>query len=44
MKFLHTRIRVGDLDRSPLGNDIAHLELPGNTHLLELTGSAVGFS
>jgi len=59
MKFLHTRIRVGDLDRSiefycknlgfqvksrsnksPSGNHIAHLELPGNQHLLELTWSA----
>jgi len=58
-RFLHTRIRVGDLDRSiafyckhlgfqvksrsdrsPSGNHIAHLELPGNEHLLELTWSA----
>ena len=57
-KFLHTRIRVGDLDRSiawyekhlgfvvksrtdqsPAGNHIAHLELPGNEHTLELTWS-----
>ncbi len=58
-KFLHTRIRVADLDRSvdwycnhlgftvksrsdksPHGNHIAHLELPGNEHTLELTWSA----
>ncbi len=57
-KFLHTRIRVSDLersirfyadnlgfrligrnDRSPAGNQIAHLELPGNEHTLELTYS-----
>lgn len=57
--FLHTRIRVGDLDRSinwycehlgfvlqsrtdksPAGNHVAHLELPGNEHTLELTWSA----
>ena len=56
--FLHTRIRVSDLDnsisfyserlgfnllsrseRSPHGNQIAHLELPGNLHTLELTYS-----
>ena len=56
--FLHTRIRVSDLDasikfycdnlefrvksrsdRSPQGNQIAHLELPGNRHTLELTYS-----
>ena len=56
--FLHTRIRVSDLDRSidwycshlgfqvlsrsdksPAGNHIAHLELPGNAHTLELTWS-----
>ena len=56
--FLHTRVRVGDLDRaikyycdnfgfalkrrsnrSPHGNQIAHLELPGNEHLWELTYS-----
>ena len=56
--FLHTRIRVSDLDRSiqwycdhlgfalrsrndssPAGNHIAHLELPGNEHTLELTWS-----
>ncbi len=53
-KFLHTRIRVGDLDRSiefycklgfhcarradksPAGNQLAFLELPGNEHFLEL--------
>lgn len=58
-RFLHTRIRVSDLDRSiewysrhlgfqvrsrtdrsPAGNHIAHLELPGNEHTLELTWSA----
>ena len=58
-RFLHTRIRVSDLDRSidwygrhlgfrvksrndrsPAGNQIAHLELPGNEHTLELTWSA----
>jgi lactoylglutathione lyase len=57
--FLHTRVRVSDLDRSidwytehlgfqlkrrsdksPAGNHIAMLELPGNEHLLELTWSA----
>ena len=56
--FLHTRIRVSDLetsidyycrhfgfevlsrnDNSPAGNQIVHLELPGNTHTLELTYS-----
>ncbi len=56
--FLHTRIRVGDLDKSvgfycdnfgfrllsrndksPAGNIIVHLELPGNAHTLELTYS-----
>ncbi len=56
--FLHTRIRVNDLDRSaafycdhfgfvvksrseksPAGNQIMHLELPGNSHTLELTYS-----
>ena len=56
--FLHTRIRVSDLDKSiqyysehfdfvlknrsdksPAGNQIAHLELPGNAHTLELTYS-----
>lgn len=53
-KFLHTRIRVGDLERSirwyeqlgfrctrrteksPAGNQLAFLELPGNEHFLEL--------
>ena len=58
-RFLHTRIRVGDLDRSadwycthlgfvvksrtdksPAGNHVAHLELPGNEHTYELTWSA----
>jgi lactoylglutathione lyase len=58
VKFLHTRIRVSDLersidwyvrtcgyrvykrnDRSPSGNQIVHLELPGNDHMLELTYS-----
>jgi lactoylglutathione lyase len=58
-RLLHTRIRVGDLDRSidfycrhlgfvvrsrtdksPAGNHVAHLELPGNEHTLELTWSA----
>ena len=57
-RFLHTRIRVSDLersidwycthlgfqvakrsDKSPAGNQIAHLELPGNDHTLELTWS-----
>tara|TARA_Y100000310_G_scaffold343780_1_gene452987 strand:+ start:1443 stop:1826 length:384 start_codon:yes stop_codon:yes gene_type:complete len=56
--FLHTRIRVSDLDKSidfyckhlgfkllsknnksPAGNQIAHLELEGNKHTLELTYS-----
>ena len=56
--FLHTRVRVSDLDKSinwycqhlgfvgqsrsdksPAGNQIAHLELPGNIHTLELTYS-----
>ncbi|MFQ5597373.1 MAG: VOC family protein [Nitrospiria bacterium] len=59
MKLLHTRIRVGDLERSivfycrhfgfylkkrtersPSGNRVALLELPGNAHLLELAWSA----
>ena len=54
-KFLHTRIRVSDLektiqwycdhlgfvctsrsDKSPAGNQLAFLELPGNEHKLEL--------
>jgi len=58
IKFLHTRIRVSDLDRSadwygktcgfvearrndksPSGNQIVHLKLPGNEHMLELTYS-----
>lgn len=58
IKFLHTRIRVSDLeksiewycrncgfkvhkrnDKSPAGNQIVHLELPGNSHMLELTYS-----
>ncbi len=58
-KFLHTRVRVSDLDRSvafycenfgfeqisrsdrsPAGNQIVHLRLPGNEHTLELTYSA----
>jgi len=58
MKFLHTRIRVSDLeksidwycrilgfrvayrmDKSPSGNQIVLLELPGNAHQLELTYS-----
>ena len=58
-RFLHTRIRVSDLDRSiewycthlgfevrsrsdksPAGNQIVHLDLPGNEHTLELTYSA----
>jgi lactoylglutathione lyase len=52
--FLHTRIRVGDLDRtiawyreldfecvrripkSPQGNLLAFLQIPGSAHLLEL--------
>ena len=56
--FLHTRIRVSNLDRSikwycdhlgfivkrrsdrsPAGNQIVHLELPGNVPTLELTYS-----
>lgn len=58
-KFLHTRVRVSDLersikwycdhlgfqvksrnDKSPSGNQLCHLELPGNEHTLELTWSA----
>jgi len=53
-KFLHTRIRVGNLDRSvswyeklgfkctrrtdksPAGNQLAFLEMPGSQHYLEL--------
>jgi lactoylglutathione lyase len=52
--FLHTRIRVGDLDRtiawyrelgfgctqrlakSPQGNQLAFLQIPGSAHALEL--------
>ena len=56
--FLHTRVRVSNLDKSikwyqellgfqvlsrsdksPDGNQIVHLELPGNSHHLELTYS-----
>ncbi len=55
IQFLHTRIRVSDLeksiqwygktcgfkvykrnDKSPAGNQIVHLQLPGNDHMLEL--------
>ena len=55
VKFLHTRIRVSDMeksidwygrtcgfevlkrnDKSPAGNQIVHLQLPGNAHTLEL--------
>ncbi|MCC5790265.1 MAG: VOC family protein [Opitutales bacterium] len=55
IKFLHTRIRVSDLEnsirwycdnigfvctrrseKSPAGNQLAFLELPGNDHFLEL--------
>lgn len=58
IKFLHTRIRVSDFERSikwycdhcgfrehkrnaksPAGNQIVHLELPGNAHMLELCHS-----
>ncbi|MEM0895769.1 MAG: VOC family protein [Verrucomicrobiota bacterium] len=57
IKFLHTRIRVSDLeqsiafyaklgfectrrnDKSPAGNQLAFMELPGNEHFLELTYS-----
>ncbi|MEX0322504.1 MAG: VOC family protein [Puniceicoccaceae bacterium] len=58
VRFLHTRIRVSDLersidwycrscgfevhkrsDKSPAGNQIVHLVLPGNEHMLELTYS-----
>ncbi|HUL52889.1 MAG TPA: VOC family protein [Opitutaceae bacterium] len=52
--FLHTRLRVGDLERtigwyqplgfecvrriprSPQGNQLAFLQIPGSSHLLEL--------
>ena len=56
--LLHTRVRVGDLDRSidwytrhlgfevasrtdksPAGNHVAHLVLPGNEHTIEFTWS-----
>lgn len=55
IKFLHTRIRVSNLeqsiawyektcgcevikrnDKSPAGNEIVHLAIPGNDHMLEL--------
>lgn len=58
IRFLHTRIRVSDLERSidwysrtcgmrvlrrsersPAGNQIVHLEIPGNAHTLELCHS-----
>ncbi|MCC5835480.1 MAG: VOC family protein [Opitutales bacterium] len=58
IKFLHTRIRVSNLersidwysktcgfevhkrsDKSPQGNQIVHLKIPGNEHMLELTYS-----
>ncbi|HLS27886.1 MAG TPA: VOC family protein [Opitutales bacterium] len=56
IKFLHTRIRVSDLEasiefytrlgfkcterkKSPAGNQLAFMELPGNDHFLELTHS-----
>ncbi|MDQ8186879.1 VOC family protein [Pelagicoccus sp. SDUM812002] len=58
IKFLHTRVRVADLQKSldfyckhcgfevfkgpntsPQGNQIVHLQLPGNDHMLELTYS-----
>ncbi len=57
VKFLHTRIRVGDLEKSisfyenlgfkcvkkipksPAGNELAFLELPGNLHQIELAYS-----
>jgi lactoylglutathione lyase len=57
-KFLHTRVRVSDLEKSidwyaraagftvfkrnaksPQGNEIVHLQLPGSDHMLELTYS-----
>lgn len=57
-KFLHTRVRVSDLDqsidwyckhldfevtsrtdKSPAGNHVAHLALPGNEHTIEFTWS-----
>ncbi len=58
IRFLHTRIRVSNLersidwyrrtcgfqihrrnDKSPAGNQIVHLHIPGNEHMLELTYS-----
>ena len=58
IKFLHTRIRVSNLeasidwyckncgftllkrnDKSPAGNQVVQLKLPGNAHTLELTYS-----
>ena len=54
IKFLHTRFKVGNLEKSilfyeklgfkcirripksPSGNELAFLELPGNEHLIEL--------
>jgi len=58
-QLLHTRVRVGDLDKSiewytqhlgfellsrtdksPAGNHVAHLALPGNEHTIEFTWSA----
>ncbi len=58
-QFLHTRVRVSDLDKSidwycrhlgfelqsrtdksPAGNHVAHLSLPGNEHTIEFTWSA----
>ena len=57
-RFLHTRIRVSDLEqsinwygktcgfevhkrseKSPAGNQLVHLKMPGNEHMLELTHS-----
>ena len=59
-KFLHTRVRVSDLqksidfytqtcgfvvrkrtNKSPSGNQLAHLEIPGSSHELELTYSPI---
>ena len=31
---------ISQTDKSPAGNYVAHLELPGNDHTLELTWSA----
>ncbi|HYC34435.1 MAG TPA: VOC family protein [Candidatus Paceibacterota bacterium] len=57
IKFLHTRLRVGNLEKSiafysllgfelnkrtpksPQGNELAFMELPGNEHFLELAYS-----